>query len=79
MKVLSVKPVGRADVYNMNVEDVHNFIIQGGVIAHNCDAVRYQCMQHIIPPRLIETTQLPMSDPLNQFEKYRNPNRMIRR
>ena len=36
MKVKSIKPAGYADVYNMEVEDTHDFIIQGGVIAHNC-------------------------------------------
>ena len=42
MKVKSITPAGRADVYNMEVEDTHSFVIQGGVISHNCaDAIRY--------------------------------------
>lgn len=36
--------MGRADVYNMEVEDVHNYAIQGGLIVHNCEALRYGLM-----------------------------------
>ncbi len=36
----------------MEVEDVHNFVIQGGVVAHNCfDEMKYHLMQYPIPPR----------------------------
>ena len=35
MKVKSITYAGKADVYNMEVEDTHNFVIQGGVISHN--------------------------------------------
>lgn len=29
-------------MYNMEVEDVHNFAVNGGIIVHNCmDSVRY--------------------------------------
>lgn len=38
----SVKPCGKAPVYNMEVDDYHNFSVNGGIIVHNCmDAVRY--------------------------------------
>lgn len=40
--VVSVRKIGKADVYNMEVEDNHNFAIEGGMIVHNCmDAMRY--------------------------------------
>jgi len=33
---------GVEDVYNMEVEDNHNFAINGGLIVHNCmDSTRY--------------------------------------
>ena len=71
MKVKSVRYVGKADVYNMTVEDTHDFVIQGGIIAHNCDAIRYFCMSRPIKPRMIKEEALPLHDPLNQFtEKY---------
>lgn len=72
MKVLSVKPAGVADVYNMEVEDVHNFVIQGGVVAHNCaDEWRYFCMSRPIKPYDTPTEYAPPYgiDPLGQFDK----------
>ncbi len=41
-EVSHVRTAGRADVYCMNVEEVHNFAVQGGVIVQNCfDTTRY--------------------------------------
>lgn len=52
MKVKSISYAGKADVYNMEVEDTHSFVIQGGVISHNCaDEVRYFCMSRPIKAR----------------------------
>lgn len=67
MKVVSVKSVGRSPVYNMTVDETHDFVINGGVISHNCDDVRYFCMMNPIAPRIIEKAYEPISDPLNQF------------
>ena len=40
--VKSVKKIGFAPVYNMEVKDYHNFSVNGGLIVHNCmDAARY--------------------------------------
>ena len=40
--IKKIEVVGREDVYNMEVEDNHNFAINGGLIVHNCmDAMRY--------------------------------------
>ena len=40
--IKAVRKIGTADVYNMEVEDNHNFAIEGGMIVHNCmDAMRY--------------------------------------
>lgn len=51
MKIKSVTRAGRADVYNMEVDDTHDFVIQGGVISHNCaDECRYMCMMRPIKP-----------------------------
>lgn len=39
----------RQDVYNMEVENIHNFAVQGGVIVHNCyDSARYFLMERPI-------------------------------
>ena len=40
--IRSIKKIGREPVYNMEVDDNHNFAINGGLIVHNCmDALRY--------------------------------------
>ena len=52
MKVKAISCVGERDVYNMEVEETHNFVIQGGVVAHNCaDETRYFCMMRPVKPR----------------------------
>ena len=45
--VKSIKKVGKADVYNMEVEKYHNFIANG-IVVHNCiDAIRYQIAEWV--------------------------------
>ena len=40
--VAKVRPKGRADVYNLEVDGTHCFVVNGGIIVHNCmDAARY--------------------------------------
>lgn len=40
--VVSVKSVGFEPVYNLEVDELHNFAVNGGIIVHNCmDALRY--------------------------------------
>lgn len=52
MRIKSITYSGKADVYNMEVEDTHDFVIQGGIISHNCaDEWRYFCMSRPIKPR----------------------------
>jgi len=42
--VASVKKIGRESVYNMEVDEHHNFSVNGGMIVHNCmDDTRYMC------------------------------------
>jgi len=41
-KIKSIKKIGQQNVYNMEVEDHHNFSVNGGLIVHNCiDVARY--------------------------------------
>ena len=68
MKVKSVTYAGKADVFNMEVEDTHNFVIQGGVISHNCaDEVRYFCMSRPIKPRVSSEKDEYYKSPLNMY------------
>lgn len=67
-KVKSIEYIGKQDVYNMEVEDTHSFVIQGGIVSHNCvDEIRYMCMKHLIPIKAAETPVIHEYDPLNQF------------
>lgn len=72
MRVKSVTYAGKADVFNMEVEDTHSFVIQGGVISHNCaDEVRYMCMSRPIAPIVPAERRVIISDPLDQFKNKR--------
>ena len=44
-KIKSIEYAGKMDVYNMEVSDTHSFIVNGGIVAHNCyDMIRYFTM-----------------------------------
>lgn len=69
MRVKQVRPAGRADVYNMQVDSTHDFAVQNGIIVHNCDEWRYACMSRPISPmRPVEKKQI-FYDPLDQIKK----------
>lgn len=69
IKVKSITYAGKADVFNMEVEDTHNFVIQGGVVAHNCvDECRYLLMSRPIAPMVAKEKEIIFSDPLNQYK-----------
>lgn len=42
-KIKNIKYLGKQDVYNMRVSGHHNYSVAGGLILHNCDALRYFC------------------------------------
>jgi len=58
VKVHSITPAGKADVFNMEVEDTHNYVVNGGFVAHNCyDATRYFLMEHPLKAKRKERKQ----------------------
>lgn len=66
MRIKSIRYAGKADVYNMEVEDTHDFVIQGGVISHNCaDETRYMCMARPIKPVEKKERKPEVYDPLS--------------
>ena len=68
MKVKSVSYAGKADVFNMEVDETHDFVIQGGVISHNCaDEVRYFCMSRPIKPRVAIKQDKYNESPMSMF------------
>lgn len=65
MRIKSIRPAGKADVYNMEVEDTHDFVIQGGVISHNCaDETRYLCMANPMKPIKVKDRTPAVFNPL---------------
>lgn len=44
---IQIKKIGKADVYNMEVEDLHNYIANG-IVVHNC---RYCIMEFALTGR----------------------------
>ena len=72
MRIKSIRYAGKMDVYNMEVDDTHDFVIQGGVISHNCaDETRYMCMSRPVTPIKVVEKRTPLSDPLNMFTDRR--------
>ena len=41
MRIKSIKYIGKQPVYNMTVENTHNYLLDSGIVSHNCDAARY--------------------------------------
>lgn len=76
MRVKAIRPAGAADVYNLEVEETHDFAVESGIIVHNCyDELRYACMKNpISPPAAAEPKVRPYS-PLDteadrQYDHY---------
>jgi len=71
MRVKSIRPAGRADVFNMEVADTHDFAVNGGVIVHNCyDELRYVCMKNPVPAPVVKAEAPRGFDPLSTDEGY---------
>lgn len=67
MKVAKIEYAGKADVYNMEVEDTHSFVVNGGFIAHNCyDETRYFVMANPLP---LKDKKIPAPKPYDPFEE----------
>lgn len=73
MKIASIEYAGKEDVYNMEVDDTHDYLIQGGIVSHNCyDAIRYVCMENPMNPKPAEVEVPPAEDPLNLWaDRYK--------
>lgn len=72
MRIKSIQYAGKMDVFNMEVDYTHDFVVQGGVISHNCaDETRYMCMSRPVKPIKAVEKRTPMSDPLNMFTDRR--------
>lgn len=67
MKIKRITYAGKADVYNMEVEGTHNYVVNGGFVAHNCyDECRYVLMENPISPRMPVKAAPKPPDPLSE-------------
>lgn len=65
MKIKAIKSIGKADVFNLHVEDTHSFLANG-IVAHNCyDETRYALMSRPAPVRQIVTIAPKAFDPFS--------------
>ena len=69
-KVKGIYPLNNEDVYNMEVENHHNYSVNGGFILHNCDSLRCFCIARLIP---VKQPQEPRHFNFN-FEKPKPDN-----
>lgn len=66
MRVKSVRSAGKEPVYNMTVEEYHNYLIHGGIVLKNCDALRYFCVTRTLAA---EKSELPATDDFPEVEE----------
>ena len=50
-EIIRIDYAGNEPVYNMSVDECHNFITEGGIVTHNCDALRYMCVMRTLPAK----------------------------
>ena len=64
MRVAKIEYAGKSNVFNLEVEDVHSFVVNGGIVSHNCyDETRYFLMANPLPDEEEETPQPKYYDP----------------
>lgn len=68
IRVKNIRYLGKEPVYNMTVEDHHNFMIHGGAILKNCDALRYYCVSRPVPAKAPER-ELTDGERLKEIKK----------
>ena len=71
MKIKSIKPAGIEPVYNMTVDKHHNYLIAGGLILKNCDALRYFCqLRTLKPEQATDEEEYDEYDGMEDYEDY---------
>ena len=55
VRVKGIERLERQDVYNLSVDKDNSFAVNGGIIVHNCDALRYFVKTKINRPRLMRS------------------------
>ena len=66
--MLKITKLKNEDVYNMEVENHHNFAVNGGLIVHNCmDCFRYICQE--LPYNFIDMKRAAYNNYVKFFEE----------
>ena len=69
MRVSKIEYAGKASVFNMEVEGTHSFVVNGGIVSHNCyDETRYFLMSRPITPTEKKPRRPPVYDPYNRSD-----------
>lgn len=50
-EIIRIDYAGNEEVYNLSVDNYNNFITEGGIVTHNCDALRYMCVMRTLPAK----------------------------
>ena len=69
MKIKSISPAGIMPVFNMVVDEHHNYMISGGVILKNCDALRYFCVTRTLIAERAQT-RIPEDNEYDSMTDY---------
>lgn len=69
MKIKSIRPCGVEPVYNMTVDKYHNYMIAGGLILKNCDALRYYAQLRTLKPE-VQAVQDEEEDRAESYSDY---------
>ena len=68
MKIEKIEYAGKEDVFNMEVEDVHSFVVNGGIVSHNCyDEMRYFLMSRPVAVQEAPPTAEYYYDPFRRM------------
>ena len=77
-KVKSIKKIENQPVYNMTVDKYHNYLIQGGVVSKNCDALRYFCTWWVSPAAESEKARIGKKWSADLLADWDNANEEMR-
>lgn len=70
MKIKSISPCGKEPVYNMTVDIHHNYLIHGGIILKNCDALRYFSQLRTLKPEQVDESDDWDDGDISSYEDY---------
>ena len=69
-RVVKIRYFEKMPVYNMEVDENHNFITARGTVLHNCDALRYFAISRTLPTQLAEPDDGFEDEPIEDYDDY---------